>query len=333
MTKIKDNKLFALLLAVSSVIIVAGIILYALLGFNALADVPASKTVELRYNALVEIEDKEAALGKLCEDAFKANGLSYTDKTQSKLLDSNNLNEGNESMLVYTFSAGSEAKVQAAAEAIRTAVAADAAYADADVFVSWHTQTASRFYESAWRGAIALAVGAIVALAYVAIRYGVSCGVAGLVCCAHDALLVPAFFALTRIPVYAAAPLLYAAAAAFVSVVLWLLVCAKIKAKGKSGEAVTGELCILSASKESRKPMLFVALPFAAVVLLLGAVAVGGSALFVLPMLLSVACPLYSVNVIGPAVALPIRKAFDKKREEKKNRGAYVGKKKAEAET
>ena len=55
-------------------------------------------------------------------------------------------------------------------------------------------------------------------------------------------------------------------------------------------------------------------------------------ALFILPMLLSVACPLYSATMIGPFVALPIRNALDKRREAKKNKGAYVGKKKAEAE-
>lgn len=330
MTKMKDSKLFAFLAAVSAVILVAGVILYALLGFNTLPDVPASKTVELNYNALVEIRDKEQALGKLCEDAFKANGLSYTEKESSKLLDSSTLNEGDDSKLVYTFTSGDAEKFEAAVSAIRTSVAADADFADAAVFVSWHTQEARRLYESSWRGAIALAVGAVVALAYVAIRYGLSCGVAGLVCCAHDALLVPAFFALTRIPVYASAPLLYAAAAAFVSVVLWLAVSAKIKANGKAAEAYSGEECILRASRESGKTLLIVAIAFAVCILVLGAVAVGGTALFILPMLLSVACPLYSATVIGPRVALPIRSALDKRRNEKRNRGAYVGKKKAD---
>ena len=109
-------------------------------------------------------------------------------------------------------------------------------------------------------------------------------------------------------------------------------VSAKVKENGKSAQPLSGEECILRASKESKKLLLFAAIPFAAAVLLLGAVAFGKASLFILPMLLSVACPLYSATTIGPFVALPIRNALDKRRDAKKNKGAYVGKKKAEAE-
>lgn len=332
MTNMKGKKLFALFVAVSAVILVAGIVLYALLGFNTLPDVPASKTVELRYNVLVELNEKEEALSGICEDAFAQNGLKYTEKSESKLYDGSSFAEGDDAKLVYTFTAGGKESFDAAVAAIRTAVEADAGFSDAAVSVSWHTQEGTRFYDYAWRGAIALAVGAIVALVYVTIRYGVSCGVAGLVCCLHDMLLVPAFFALTRIPVFAAAPLLYAAAAGFLSVLMWLIVSAKVKENGKSAQPLSGEECIFRASKESKKLLLFAAIPFAAAILLLGAVAFGKASLFILPMLLSVACPLYSATTIGPFVALPIRNALDKRREAKKNKGAYVGKKKAEAE-
>ncbi len=335
----KGNKLFALFLAISSVVIVAGIILYALLGFNTAPERPTNYTFEVKYNVVLGINDLEDDLQKLCEDTFQENGLSYSKKQVAAENSSSNLYETTDSILSYTFDSASSESLAKAVKAVNAAAAAykttDAdgeevyPYSDAAVFASWHVHTGMRIYEYAWRGAIAIAVAAIVALGYVCIRYGVSCGVAGLACCAHDALFTAALFAVTRFPVYAAAPLLYAAAAAFMSVLLWLVLCAKIKENGKAAVPLAGEECIRKAVAENRKLVLFTALPFAVAIAVLGLVAFGSATLFLLPMLVSVAVPIYSTLLLGPDICIPIRRAFDKRREAKLKKGGYVGKKKA----
>lgn len=330
MSKFFGKKRFSLLAALSAVVIIAGVILYALLGFNTALDVPSSKTAEIEYN-VVTITQQEEALQKICEDAFRSAGLSFSEKEVRKNLDSTSFAESNDRTLVYTFGDVSDETLRSACDAINTSVGVDATYKDAYVFASAHTLQAKSFYEPAWRGAIALAVGAIVALIYVCIRFGVSCAVAGLCCAAHDALFTAAFFAITRIPVFGAGPLLYAAVAAFLSLLLWTLLCGKMKDDFKAAGTSPSEEVIRNAAASSKKKILFAAGIFAGVVVILGAVAASGASLLLLPAVVGVFVPVYSTLFLGPEICIPIRKAFDKRRERAKKKGAYSGKQKADA--
>ncbi len=328
MTKFKGNKLFALLLAVSSVVIIAGIILYAVLGFNTANDKFNGYRVDVNYNVLIDLNKQEEDLGKVCEDAFAQNGLHFTEKQVLNSVDSSSMNETVDKLITYTFGAGtSEEALGKAVAAINAAVGSGTEYADAEVFARWHGLEGERFYDPAWRGAIAIAVAVLVALGYITARYGVSLGVAGLACCAHDALFTVALLAIVRFPVYTFTPVLYASVAAFMSVVLWLILASKCKEGFKAGEK-KGEEIVRSAVKECRKSVLFTALAFGAGILVVGAIAAGGTALAVLPAILAVAVPIYSTLFLGPEVAIAIRTAIEKRREQKK--GGYTGKKKAE---
>ncbi|MGN1077683.1 MAG: hypothetical protein ACI4ST_04135, partial [Candidatus Gallimonas sp.] len=72
--KIRTVKLLPVWIAVSAVVIIAGIILFALMGFNNSADRPTAKTFEVTYGVSVDLnEEQKAELEKTCEDAFKAN--------------------------------------------------------------------------------------------------------------------------------------------------------------------------------------------------------------------------------------------------------------------
>ena len=54
MTKrLKSLKLWPIFVAVSAVVILAGVILYALFGFNVSAEKPEYKTFEVQYNVVV----------------------------------------------------------------------------------------------------------------------------------------------------------------------------------------------------------------------------------------------------------------------------------------
>ena len=323
MTKFKGNKLFALLVAISSVIIIAGIILYAVLGFNTANDKFDGYRVDINYNVMIELDKKEEALAKACEDAFSQNGVKFSEKNTLSSVDAASMNESMDKVLTYTFEA-----LGKAVAAINAAVGSGTEFADAEVFARWHALEGERFYDPAWRGAIAIAVAVVVALGYICARYGLSCGVAGLACCAHDALFTVALLAITRFPVYAFAPVLYAAIAAFMSVVLWLVLASKFKAGFKAGEKPGAEI-VGEAVQANRKDLLFTALAFGIAIVVVGAIAVGGTALAVLPAILAVAVPIYSTLFIGPEVTVAIRTALEKRKEKKK--GGYVGKKKAES--
>ncbi len=327
MSKSFSKKRFTVSAIVSAIVIIAGIVLYALFGFNTALDQPKSYSFEVKCDVLIDVtENASEELQKLCEDSFRENKISYAEKSVNTVIDGNSFTDTTDTILLYTFSSG------VSEEALAKSVAAvnAASHGEADVFASYHALSSERFVEPAWRGAIAIAVGAVVALAYVWIRYGLSCAVAGLVSCAHDALFTAAFFAITRFPVYAMAPVLYAAIAAFVSALLWTVQCIRMKAAYKSSaEGTPSEEVIRTSLANSWKYIVATSIALLVPVLLIGAVAVSGTALLVLPALVAIVVPVYSTLLIAPEICIPIRTAFDKTRAAKKS--SYSGKKKAAA--
>ena len=335
-------KLFPVWIAVSAVILLAGIVLFALLGFNTSAERPESKTVDVSYNVSVALApDGEETLEEICETAFEQNGLRYDDKTlldeQSAPVSSTQTGftpTGAGWLLRYTFAADTDdADLAAVVTAIRTeveaALGAQTFPAAAEVNVSSHTLVNQSMNEAIWRGAVGLAVGVVVALAYVGLRFGAGAAVTGLTMCVHDALLTLAFFAITRIPVYSFAPLLFAAIAAVVSVALWLVRCAKLRDIAKepataslpAGDAV-GEACAAT-----DKTVLAISGVLAAVFAVCAACIPVGGALIAAPAIACFALTAYSSMLFAPALHVPVKAAFDRL---KAKRRRYAGKTKSE---
>lgn len=317
-------KLLPVWIAISSAIILAGILLFALLGFDFSAERPASKTVEVTYNVVVSGNpDSVAALEKSCDDIFKANGLSVQERATQE-----SSNAVGTEKLVYTFSADASDKALAdATDAVNT-YANTAFTGAAEVDAVWHSVENQRFIVADWRGAIAVAVGAVVALIYIGVRFRVSSALAGLVVCVHDVLFTLSLLAILRIPLYAASPLLLAGVSAVCSLVLWMVHCAKLRSNAKdvAYSALDGAEVVEESLKTAWKPILIVAGALAATLLLIGAVAAAGTRLLVLPALIAVAVSVYSSLLLGPAVLAPIRKSFSRFTVKQKR---YFGKKKA----
>ena len=137
------------------------------------------------------------------------------------------------------------------------------------------------------------------------------------------------FFAITRIPVFALAPLLYAAVAAISFMLLWLLHCMKMRdnfknpefARFDAGEAVAASL------KTSDKFVCFTAGALGIAVALVGLVAAASVRLLVLPAIVAVAVSLYSASLLAPSVHVYCKRAFDKIKRNKSPK--YSGKKKS----
>lgn len=319
-------KLLPVWCAISAVIVIAGIIVFALLGFNQVSS--EYKTVEVTYNAVVTTNEKEEDLQTVCESAFNQNGLSYSDKKIADSLSSSYLSKTGEMVLTYTFSGNaSDDALQAAVTAIKAQLSQNELYSD--VAVSNHSAENIGFYEAVWRGAIAIAVGAVVALVYIGIRFGVGSALTGLVACVHDVLLTLAILALVRLPLYAYTPLLFAAIAALLSLLFWMLQCMKRRENFKDPAyvALSAEEAVAESYRTSYKTGLIATGVLAVVLVALGAIASAGVRLFMLPALIPVAVCAYSSLVFATSLFVPVKAKFDKIKSKHKR---YEGKKKAE---
>lgn len=323
------GKLLPVWIAVSAVLIVAGVVLFSLIGFNYAS--PEKKTVEISYDAVVYIADKEDKLAEECEKVFSENGLGFTDKRTDRELDVGYVSETGNYKLVYTFSSAvKDETIGKAVASLQQALDANSELGG-DISVTAHTLAGEQFHEASWRAAVALGVAAIVALVYVGFRFGWGSAIAGLVACVNDALVTLSLFAIVRIPVYAYAPVLFAGIAAVFSVIMWLAQCMKMREnfKDPAYASLTVQEAVGTSVAGSWKFALCFAVPIAVVFAVLGVIASNGLRLFLLPVLLPLAVSVYSSFLLAPAVLVPLKSKFDKM---KSSRKKYVGKKKADVQ-
>jgi preprotein translocase subunit SecF len=293
---------------ISAVIIIAGIVLYILMGFNFAADKPTSYKFEVTYDTVVTVgENAEEDLAKACEDAFAANGISYSEKQTYDITGGG--------ILEYTFAGTVDsAKLKTVEGKLETEFLKQGVYADADVSVSVHSLEQVVFTEAQWRGAIALAVGAIVALAYIAIRFGLPTAISGLIGAVHSAFLTLAVLVVARVPIYGYAPILFAAIATLLAVLLWTVIGAKMRENFKSPEfnGVSAEEGVSASVSMASKGVLAIAVVIAVAFALLGGLATSGVMAFFLPALIPVLVVTYSSLVFTPAVHAQIKASFDR---------------------
>lgn len=333
MTKrLKSLKMWPLFVAVSAVIILAGIILYSLLGFNTSPENLRYKTFDVHYNVVAVINDKEEEIQKICEDVFEEKGLSFKSKAVRDAVADSGLETGAKH-LIYVFDASTgdavleEAKLAVEEKLVFKSDKGDDLGVEANA--AWHFSKAVVFHEASWRAAVGIAVGAVVVLIYIGVRFGVASAISGLVGSVNSAFFTLGFFAITRIPVFAAGPLLYAAIATISFIIMWLVHCMKMRdnfkdpefAKYDADEAVA--LSLLSTDKF----VYGIAGAFAIVIALLGAVTTSTSLmLLVLPALVAVCAGLYSAALFAPSVHVPCKRAIDKYKT--RHVRTYIGKKK-----
>lgn len=319
-------KLFPIWIALSAVIILAGVLLMCLLGFNDSAERPQNSVVEVRYGiSIANDPEKEDKLAADCEKIFeeyhvrpqeRQDGMGVTSLTD---------------VFIYRYVFGDDATettLKEAAGAIGTM--AETEWPDGDVVATYHFEENLPFGTYLWRGAVAVIVGAVVVLAYIAIRFGVGCALSGLVLAVNDSVLTVSLFAITRIPVFAFAPLLFGSVAGILSILAWMVFCMKLRENAKAPDAGsrTAEDSVLLAAKDSRRwiALFLGALAFGLVIG--GALGTAGVRLLLLPMLIPVAAAAYSSLLLGPALHARVKPVFDKFKAKRKTR--YLGKKKGE---
>ncbi len=324
MNKLAPWKRLPIWLAISAVVIIAGIILMALLGFNNAAEKPENTKYEVEYNIVViNDEDMQNSIKASCEEVFKNNHLSVADfQTAQGTGETQDRNA-----FIYTFTGEVSAETQAKVKSeVDSKLAANTNLTDlADVYTTWHTESLTSAVDYVWRGAIA--VGVVAALIYLGIRFGVGCALTGLAISLHDALFTLAVLAIARIPVYAAAPVWYAAAAALLSLAFWLIHCIKLRTLKKESQVpLDADTAVETGYAGAWKWVAVSAGLVAVVVLLTGLIATAGVRTMALPLLIAVVAAAYSNLLLGPAIHLHVRRAFDKL--SRGNKLKYVGKEK-----
>ena len=328
--RFRPLKMLPVWAAIAAVFIVAGIVLFALLGFNYSAEHSQQKTIAIDYNFVVEQTEREDELKELCKEVLDGQKLSYTE--HDPVNKQENFADTGDKQLVYSFKSNTTREaLDSACAALKTKLEEFRGTEQTLVInVSVHEYEAHTFGDAAWRGAIAIAVGAVVALIYIGIRFGIGSALTGLVACVSDVFCTLGILAITRLPLYTASPLLLAAIAAFCSLLLWMIQCAKMRENFK--DPAFGTLSALEAVEESQKTswkfVTIVAGMLGAVVLVAGAVASAGLRLMVLPALIPVLLSVYSSLLLAPALHVYVKAAFDKVTNKRKQK--YVGKKKAE---
>ncbi len=332
MTKrLKSIKLWYVYTAVSAVIILAGIILYALLGFNTAAEKPAYKTFEVQYGVTAVLNEKEEEIQKICEDAFGAQNLKFTEKNVYDEIAGSSGSQTGSKRLVYTFDTSS---ADTALNAAKTAAEENLKFdgLEFEKTVTVNTVQMQTFTEASWRAAVGVATAAVAVLIYVGIRFGIGSALSGLVGVTNSVFFTLGFFAITRIPTYAFAPLLYAAIAAISTLFLWLLYCMKMRENFKNPEfkADSPEDAVAKSLSASDKFVFWTAGAIALVVLAVGLIASAGVRLLALPAIVAVAASVYSASLFAPSVHIHIKRRFDAIKEARQNKYAYKKKKKAE---
>lgn len=322
------NKAKLILFSVlSALIVIVGIVMVAVFGgFRNASD---GNRIEVNYDTVITIAGKEEALEKTCESVLSSRGLKQKNKINSENLDSASIGETGDHTIIYLFSSSTDINtLRQAVTQIKDRVASE--YPEADIYVSVHTSQSMMLIEPAWRGAIALAVAAVAAVIYLAIRFGFASAVAGCISSLVAGLLSAAIYAIIPLPVYSYAPLLYAGIGTVFALFVWMLEASKLRKSFKetNGEILSAEEAVKRGLKGARKYALLFMIPIAAAFVLLGALATNATRMFFLPALLPIAFSMLSAMLYAPCIMIPIKEKTDSKKVQKR----YVGKQKADAE-
>ncbi len=302
--RLLSGKFTAIWAIISSVIILLGIVLVAVLGFNTAADGSNGYRFEVRYDSIVTVkEGGEESLQTICEQAFTAQGLNGWTKQVYDVTGGG--------VLEYSFAENaSKDHLAAAKAAVKSAT--DTQFADSDVFVNVHSVARQDFIEPVWRGAVAIAVGVIVALIYIAFRFGIASALSGLISAAHDVLLTLALVIVCRIPVYVYTPLIMAGISALLSLALHIVRSNEVRAISKSAKGLAADEVLCGSVSASFACTVIVLGATAVGFLLLGGLATAGVAAFFLPALITVVVGTYSSLVFSPAVHAQLKAKFDR---------------------
>ena len=219
----------------AAVVIVAGIVIAAIFGFNTDAALSDSRTLSVRLDSYVT-DDRTALIREVCEEEIGGAGLGDKYSMTSEF-------SGTGCEIVYAFSSSVD---ESAVAAVKTAVEnrlteatgtqGNALYG-AYVYVTSNAETVSAVLPEGyiWRAVLAGVVAVVLEFIYVAVRYKLNMGIAAAASTLAGTLLTLALVALVRIPVTASVAYVGAFALLFTTI-LSLFAFGKMRADFKTDE-------------------------------------------------------------------------------------------------
>ena len=323
----KTVKKATLWTVITAVILAVAVVIGCLFGFNKSATVSNSRMMTITveqygfYN-----EDLREEIEEQCEKVFKKLDMDFTYEMKGEM--------SGDSELVYMFKKSVSATKFATAEdslqeifdtryqtqgdkleAIEVDVMGNA---DVEVIAS----TEKNFL---LRGVIAGVIFAVLAFAYVSLRFKLQMGILTAGSILVTMALTTALAVIVRIPVTYSA-IAVVAVSALVTAALVLLTLGKLRAKAKEATADAEEALLANAPE---KEILTVAACGGIVLVVMGVIATTTVRWFAVLALLGLIASVFVSLIFAPSVYLPLKKIADKKAEKNTN---YKGAKKKSKE-
>ena len=317
----KTCKKATLFTVILTVILAAALVVGILFGFNKGAQVDDNKTLTISMEQIVYETEMFDDVKEECEKAFGGAKYSYQMKGEM---------DGYESELVYVFDKDVDVEAISAALNARfdELTAEGGAWYGYDIDAMSNTQTTVKFVVDGYalRAIIAGVVFAVLALAYVWIRFKWNNGIVAMLCTVFSMALTAAVIILVRIPVTAS--VVYAIMlSAFFAVTAVLLNLNKLSAASKSEGAANKSAEELVSSTVAKKSVLGICATAAIAILLVGALSGTANLWFAVSSVIGMAIAAFLGVVYAPAVCAALMPVAAAKVAEK-DKFAYRGAKK-----
>ncbi|MBQ8657579.1 MAG: hypothetical protein IJ506_00400 [Clostridia bacterium] len=288
-----------LLSVIVAVIVIAGIVVGAIFGFNKAATVDDMKLLTVNMDSFV-YETELEKVEEICEEAFEDVSYKYSQK---------GVMSGADQEISYAFD--KEENLDTVKKALADEL--QKAFPDFEIRVTVTTETVEKSLPTSYivRAAIAGAIFCVLAFAYTAIRHNLATGSAISLAMWLSGALTFAVFTLTRIPV----------TTAFTYVLFFNLIVTAIAAsftfrkvdetlKTEAGKAMSVDE--LTQSSVATKEILIFVVATAIALVLVGAIATHTMRMFAISSLVALVVSTFSAWLFAPAVFAPLKKVSDK---------------------
>ena len=291
-------------------IFLVGAIIIAFSGVHSVTDARIGTTLTVNVPmAETFYEDEQANIEAACEQAFSNAGLKVIDSYTGEI--------GTMSHeIVYVFANGTDVS------AVATALDESLDYDYCDITTMVNTQQVLAYLPGgivtfALRDAVAALVFAVVAFAYVSLRFKLWNGILAAVAMAGSAMITIGLTAVTFIP-FTGSTVYTVYLAMLMAAVLSVIFASANRKAEKAGEQLTTAESIVDVIPVCETIKLGVAmLAMAVIVLVIGLIAATNFAWFALGMVYATVAAAFSAIMLVPSVFLVLRAIFAKKEAEK----------------
>ena len=311
------NKTLFLSLVISLVIIIAGVVLFSVFGFNGDGTYKDKTVITVSGSTVMTTDDDfMGELKDVCKDALKDADAKVSSVAKLESTDSIKFE--------YTLRGSyNDAEITALVSAVKGAIdakkTADNMYGQAFLKVNGHTLEGVNHYKYFWTFAISALVVAVVAFVYFVIRFNLSLSIAMGVACLHDVLLTWGFIALTRIPMGAGVAAV-GALALLASVFVNGLVFEKMRRDFKTETKLNATDAVYASLKQTKNLVittLALMLVVFAILAIVGIIVGLDLTFMMLGAIVAVIVVGYSSLVVCPALVAILKEKFDARKSAK----------------